>query len=178
MSSVSDALGNHGAPVQFAHAGKIYTVSYITQQVKAQIERWLRRLAYEDLYALRGEMPPDQYRDALAAITSDRARYTYLGEVYQRTISTPEGVIGLIAILFGCSDTEAVSLATERTLEVMEILKEVTLASMPRAVADQVRAVQAGQVSQASQAPGAAADPTPPAASPGKESRRKSTTRN
>jgi len=143
----------------FTHNDKTYKVGPIDQGMKARLEQWLRQEAYEDLYRLRGVMPPDQYRDALAAITADRARYVYLGEVFQRTISTPAGGIGFVATLLGCHRGEAETLLAERGADIAALIQEAVIQSLPAEAAVEVRKQLASQ----GQSGAAPANPTPPA---------------
>lgn len=166
MSTLSDALGGSAAPLTFEHAGRTYTVLPVTQETKTRVERWLRRLAYADLYASRQDMPADQYEHALTLLSVNRHRFTYLGSFYWETVSTDAGVAGLVAILFQTTQADAERLMRERGPDIDAIVSETTLASMPREMADMMRARMLAQRQaqqggeQGSEEAGAGANPT------------------
>jgi hypothetical protein len=140
MSHLSDLLGAEAAPVEFDHGGKTYKVTPVTQAVKTQIERWLRKAAYADLYALHEDMPPAQYQQALQALQLDRASFGYNGPVFWATVGTDDGAAALVSILFQCGESEARKLIAERKDDVDAVVHETILSSLPRAQADAMRA--------------------------------------
>lgn len=155
MSTHSDVLGGSAPPVVFQHAGRSYSVRPVTQEVKVAVERWLRRMAYADLYALKDDMPGDQYHDALTALQADRASYVYMGPVYWKTIGTEAGSLMMVELLFQTDEADARRLIDERGDEVQALVTEQILASMPRRAAELARA----RLAQG----GVKADPTKPA---------------
>lgn len=169
MSALTDHLGAHGAPATFSHDGKDYTVTPVNQLVKTKIERWLRKLVYADLYASREDMPSEQYEHALSLLAQNRNRYAYLGPLYWQTVGTPEGMAGLVAILFQTTEEDAKKLLDERGADVDNLVSETIVSSMPRAAAaacrlrieEIKRALREGKTEAS-----AGVDPTPSASNP------------
>jgi hypothetical protein len=163
VSALSEALGEQAAPITFSHGGEDYAVTPVTQLVKTKVERWLRGLAYADLYASRQDMPPEQYEHALALLARQRSMFAYLGPLYWDTVATDEGQVGLIAILFQTTPEKARKLREERAADVDALVSETTLASMPRAMAAEMRRRLAEARAGGKPGAGEHADPTPPA---------------
>lgn len=137
---MSDLLGAHAAPLEFEHAGRVYRATPVTQEVKTRVERWLRKLAYEDLYAQREDLPAEMYQDALASLQINRARYAYLGEVFMKELPTERGAVGLTAILLQATEEEARRLIEERPADTQAMVQELILTSMPREAEQAARA--------------------------------------
>lgn len=161
MSHLSDLLGASAAPIEFTHANRTYRITPITQVVKTRIERWLRKLAYADLYASREDMPADQYQDALAAMLTNRARFSYNGDAFWRTIQSHEGAIGLTAILFDTTEEDARKLLEERQSDIDALIFETIVSSLPREQADQLRAQYIQRKAARQQVGGSPGNPTP-----------------
>ncbi len=136
--TLSDLLGAEAAPVTFEHAGKTYSVTPVTQEVKTRVERMLRGKAYADLYADRDLMPGEQYEETLVALQRDRVRYAYLGvEFWKALRGGDQGP--LVAVLLQTTPESAAVLLRERGVEVTALVMETLISSMPREQAELVR---------------------------------------
>jgi hypothetical protein len=121
VSSVSAILGAEAAPRTFDHAGKRYTLRAWDQQLKTAWERWLEGCAWESLVGLS---PAAQ---KIAADTVGRnvsaQEYRYYGDTSHRAMQTPSGAMYLVVLIFGCTDEEAWTLASQRAQEVGTLVK-------------------------------------------------------
>lgn len=137
MSSLSSALGNAGAKLAFSHAGKTYAVSYLTQAVKAGFEQWLKGQAMSMLPGMRAAMTPPEYEAERSALTREilTGKLAFHSETAQEALKSPEGMLTLTALLFGCPREEAMGLLVERTDDVTAVLLLIAEESSPKASA-------------------------------------------
>ncbi len=138
-TTLSDLLGAEAAAVEFEHDGETYKVTPVTLQVESRIERYLRKRAYDRLYADRDVMPADQYEDALAVLLARRADYAFMGTAFWKTLADRGGMAGLVAILLSTTEAKASKLIAERGPDVSALVTETILSSLPREQAEAAR---------------------------------------
>lgn len=134
MSDISVLLGEAGAPqpaVEFR--GKEYAARPLTQARKAAWVRWLKTRAYEDLAVVRDTLGPEEFRrrdqDLQAAI--DAGEYGFFGRRSLQALQSPEGAVRFTALVFDCSEDEAVALAAACGEEVGAALARAVRESFP-----------------------------------------------
>lgn len=123
------ALGARGAPFQIQHKGITYKVGFKTLRMKAQLERWVKQRAIQEVVALKSCMPKDDYEAQLARVIRDVrgdgvkkddeqvGAYEYGGEEFRKLISTDAGTLEHIRALLGKTSEE---MSDALTLEILE----------------------------------------------------------
>lgn len=86
VRSVQDVLGAAGAPPEFVWRGKSYKMGFLTQAAQARFEELIIGAESATVSALKGRIPPDDYRDRLADLgrNVDLREYTAGGPLWQR----------------------------------------------------------------------------------------------
>ena len=100
---VQQALGNHGSPFQVKWKGRIYTLSYKVQRIKAELVRWAKETAINEVLQLRSLLPPEDYQQQLKSVVNDSrdGKYDYGGDILNEMLDTPSGRIANLRILLG-----------------------------------------------------------------------------
>ncbi len=135
MSSVTTALGASAPARTFEHAGKVYTISRVSQAMKSALEQWVVDC---ELAAMRKSLTAAEFRDVVREVRADVGKgvYSFYGPRTRAAMASPAGAVKFAALVFGCSEEEMERVAAARKLEVKALL-EVTLAeSLPKAEAD------------------------------------------
>lgn len=137
-------LGAFGAPFQIEWEGKKYTLSFRTQKLKAEVERWAKQRAVKNLVTLKSVLPADEYKermDKLLAQFEDpddpldvdgagvhQGGYSFGGKRVQKLLTTDEGALALFRVVLGeaaekLDDSELASLFAEKRDEVEAFFK-------------------------------------------------------
>lgn len=123
------ALGNFGSPCQFEWKGQVYTLSFLTQAVKAELIRLMKQHALEETKQRIKDFPDDKelfLKQFQAACES--GKYAWGSPYHLDLMLTEVGVAFLIrAMLYKHKITDAqmqeLLLDTEKMLEIGELLK-------------------------------------------------------
>ena len=105
-------LGQHGAPFQIEWEGKKYTLSFRTQKLKAEIERWAKQRAVRELVTYKNILPPDDYKSRMDKLLAQfdnpddptdldefgqqLGGYAFNGTRVQNLLITDEGAMALL----------------------------------------------------------------------------------
>lgn len=123
MSSLVKLLGTFAPGHPLEHGGKTYVFGRIDQAMKAALTVAYFKRARDAVYAIKGEVAPDEYdRQLKAALDSyRRGEYAFApgGEAFGYFTST--GLDELTATLTGCTPGEAFALVKEKTVEVLHL---------------------------------------------------------
>lgn len=132
-------LGQHGAPFQIGWGGKTYTLSFRTQRVKAEIERWAKQRAVRQLVDLKPVLPEDEYERRMGRLLelfdnpndprdvneagAPQGGFAFGSARVQRLLTTDEGALALLRIMLGeqgakLDDADLTCLFAERRDEI------------------------------------------------------------
>jgi hypothetical protein len=163
---VGDGLGQPTWPIE--HEGRHYRARVIDQQVKDAFASWLARRVIHEFLAACGD---GQY-DQAVALVADRiaeGRYGFHGEIAQRALQQPDGVLALTRLVFDVSppghpwravtEAELTALMSAKGPEVKAVMQQVFARSFPRAV----KAPQNGEGESQDPNPAGAGEKTPSA---------------
>lgn len=114
--------------------GKVYSIGHITQRAKGEFENWLKTRARAELVAMREVLPSDEWREEWRQYQDDVAtgRYAFFSDLGQAAFRSPDGVLQLGSILFGCTPDEMQSLMLRHPDAVKGVLDEIAAESAPR----------------------------------------------
>lgn len=120
-------------PTLFTHGEKTYSVSWLTDEKKAEYEQTMQAKALLAVRRLKGKVPPEEYREAYAEALEavGDGRFAFHSPFTQASLQTHGGVVSLGCILFGVEEAEMLSLFAARGEEIAALLKHVLERSMP-----------------------------------------------
>lgn len=132
--SINTALGNKGQCHKFEHNGKEYTVSYLTQEVKAAMETHLQDKALNLLLKLKGKIPANEWEIKLDKFTEEvvSGEYDFHSELAEKVITKPGGALVLASKLFGIHESAMADLIVERGDDIQALLKVIIAQSAPK----------------------------------------------
>src|SRR5581483_7298486 len=130
MSTISECLAT---PHEFAHKGKTYSVSLITQNVKAAFEKRLFGRAREAASAMRDLMSTEDYRQHLKALNDDyiAGQNAFESERGIKAVQTINGMVSLCSLLFDIDEQEMLKIIVERKEEVTSLVNLIFKESFP-----------------------------------------------
>jgi hypothetical protein len=133
MSALSETLGNDGPPHELEHNGKTYKVKLIDDYVAAEFEKWLFKQAKRALSTDKDELSPEEYRQKLAALNEEftDSAYSLMSPRGARALQSPQGMLVLSSMLFGCSQLEMAGLMVDQPQEVVSLIQLVMRESFP-----------------------------------------------
>lgn len=132
-------LGKHGAPFQIEWEDKIYTLSFRTQRIKAEVERWAKQRAVKDLVSYRNVFLADEYKDRMDQLLAKfddpsdpsdtdangvhQGGYAFSGARVQKLLATDDGAMALLKIVLGeqgskLDEADIISLYSEKQDEI------------------------------------------------------------
>lgn len=132
MSTLAELLGTYAAGHTLSHEGTDFTFGRIDQAAKAALTVAYFRRARESVYALKGEVEPDEYDRQLARVTDAYRRGEYAfpqGESFRYYLG--DGLAELVAQLTGRDPALCEALAQERSVEVLHVCLCVVMESFP-----------------------------------------------
>src|SRR5581483_777209 len=121
---MSELTASVGGGLTFAHKDKTYTVSLITQKVKAAFEKAQFGRAREAALALKDLMDRGEYLAHLKQLNDDYISGAY-GLDSERGLNfaqTTNGSILLCSLLFGVSEDEMAQLLLEAKDEITQLM--------------------------------------------------------
>lgn len=123
MSALVKLLGSFAPGHGLDHEGKGYVFGRIDQRMKAALSVAYFKRAREAVYAIKGEVPADEYGWQLKAVLDAwrRGEYAFsLGsESFRYFIG--EGLAELVTHLTGCTTAEALALVEARGVELLHV---------------------------------------------------------
>lgn len=114
MSDIATVLGTLAGPLPpVEHRGKTHRPRLITQVEKAAFVSWLKERAKAELAVFRDF--PEEYEARKAALFAafDAGEYGFYGPVAAAARKTPEGLLRMVELAFGCPEHEALVLVGE-----------------------------------------------------------------
>lgn len=113
------ALGNFGSPFEFIWEGKIYTLKYRVQKVKASFEKLVKQRAINIRMENKNLLPEDEFQRQLDILYEkfDDGFYSYDSEFCTQFIQTIEGQCILIKLLLG---DEGEKLSEENLIKLLQ----------------------------------------------------------
>lgn len=109
MSSVSENLGGHAAPITTTINGKEYTFSLITQKIKSIIERIIQDRARKELMNDKNDLGDEEFKLAYGAYL-DRVgagAFTFGGPICRAFLQSVSGLECMVKTLANISADEA-----------------------------------------------------------------------
>lgn len=114
--------------------GKVYQVSYLTQERKVAFEQWLVDGARAVAVVMKDALSPEEWRAEMRAFRDEVAqgRFGFHGDVSLAAMETTDGKAKLISILFDCPVEEMIGLVLRCPDLVKAVLDQVIGDSLPR----------------------------------------------
>ena len=131
MSVINECLGGTH---EFRHKDKVYRVSGITQEVKAEFGKRLFARAREAAAEMRELMTPKEYADHLKALSDDyiSGEYAFESQRGINAIKTITGMTLLCSLLFSVGEDEMLKVIVEREQDIAALLKVLFVEAFPR----------------------------------------------
>ncbi len=123
MGEINRALGSSGGGITVEALGETWTVSYINQRMKGQMESWLENRARQKLIACKDDLDPTDYEERMDLQEQNIAAgvYSYDGKPMKKAlhsaITGSAGIYQLLKVLMKPSHPDLTNQDIEQLLE-------------------------------------------------------------
>lgn len=96
------------APLKIEWRGKVFTLSFLTQKVKAELSNWILQNKIKVLTDFKPLLTPEQYSGRVEKLMDewDAGKYGFLSQKWLEEIQTTEGVVQLAKAMFSAGGTD------------------------------------------------------------------------